>query len=176
MKLDEMSGWNKQAATTESAAVVDFTAAKSATKYLPAGAQWYDFWTEQRYDGGQDVTLTTTFNRVPMFLRAGSILPLAPVMQYASERRWDDLEVTVYPGADGQFTLYEDEGDSYNYEKGAYSTIDFRWNDRSQQLTIGACRGSFPRMLQQRTFRVRLAGTDITQTVIYNGKAVKCRF
>jgi alpha-D-xyloside xylohydrolase len=104
-----------------------------------------------------------------MFVRAGSILPLAPVMQYASEQKWDQLEIVVYPGADGEFTLYEDEGDGYAYEQGQYSTIQFSWNEARKQLTIGARKGSFPGMLSQRTFNVRIVGKDGTKTVRYTG-------
>ena len=154
---------------------VDFTATYQTNKYLPAGADWYDFWAETKHTGGKDVVLTTSIDRVPMFLRAGSILPLAPVMQWAAQHPWDDLEIVVYPGADGQFTLYEDEGDNYNYEQGAYSTIDFRWNDRARQLVIGQRKGSFNGMLTSRIFRLRLAGSDEVKVVNYNGRQIKCR-
>jgi alpha-D-xyloside xylohydrolase len=148
-----------------------FQSSKTVTKYLPKGADWYDFWTGQRYKGGQNVKLTTTLQTVPMFVRAGSILPLGPEMQYVGEKAWDNLEMRVYPGADGMFTLYEDEGDNYNYEKGVYSTITFKWNDRTRTLTIGDRQGSYPGMLQTRKFTVVLPnGTK--QTVDYSGAAV----
>ena len=106
-----------------------------------------------------------------MFVRAGGIVPLGPVMQYVGEKTWDDLEIRVYPGADGLFTLYEDEGDNYNYEKGVYSTITFQWNDRTRTLTIGARQGSYPGMLQKRQFTLVLPdGT--TKTVSYDGTEV----
>jgi alpha-D-xyloside xylohydrolase len=105
-----------------------------------------------------------------MFVRAGSILPLGPEMQYVGEKNWDNLELRVYPGADGTFVLYEDEGDGYNYEKGVYATITMKWNDRSKTLTIGDRQGQYPGMLQQRKFTVVLPdGT--TRTVDYNGQA-----
>ena len=147
---------------------MDWTEMKTATKYLPKGATWYDFWTNKAYKGGQNVTLTTTLNRVPMFVRAGSILPLGPEMQYVGEKAWDNLELRLYPGADGSFTLYEDEGDGYNYERGIYATITFRWNDRNRSLTIGARQGQYPGMLTTRQFTLVLPdGT--TRTVIYDG-------
>ena len=160
---------------THSHKTADFTKAASATKYLPQGSDWYDFWTELRHAGGQEVTLSTPLSQAPMMVRAGSILPLAPVMQYASESKWNDLEVRVYPGADGKFTLYEDEGDGYAYEQGAYSTITLQWNDKKGVLTISPRTGSFPGMLTQRTFRIRLAGSTTVKTIEYNGKEQKVK-
>ena len=103
-----------------------------------------------------------------MFVRAGSILPLGPEMQYVGEKSWDNLEIRVYPGADGGFTLYEDEGDNYNYERGVYSTIPFLWNDHARTLTIGQRQGEYPGMLATRQFTVVLPdGTS--RTVTYDG-------
>ena len=153
-------------------ASTDFTQPRTVTKYLPKGADWYDFWTEERYRGGQDVSIKTTLAQGPMFVRAGSILPLAPVMQYAEESKWDNLDIIVYPGADATFTLYEDEGDNYNYEKGEYATIPFTWDDARGQLTIGKRQGSFKGMLTHRKFHVRIVGKDAV-TVEYNGEEVK---
>ena len=170
IRTNAMTGWNRQNATDgSSAAVIDFTATKSATKYLPKGAEWYEFWTGKRMKGGQNVTIETTLDRVPMFVRAGSILPLGPEMQYVGEKSWDNLELRIYPGADGTFTLYEDEGDSYNYEKGVYSTIQFSWNDRSRTLTIGDRKGEYPGMLKSRKFTIVLPNGS-SQTVDYNGQ------
>ena len=171
IRTNEMTGWDRTEVAQKLAEAVDFDQSKTATKYLPAGADWYYYWTETKYKGGQDVTIETKFDEVPMFVKAGSILPLAPVMMYAEESKWDDLEVVVYPGADGTFTLYEDEGDNYNYEKGAYSTITFKWNDRSKKLTISEVSGEYPGMLKERSFRVRLAGSDKHTKVDYTGQA-----
>ena len=171
IRTNAMTGWDRQSAVDNSQTTVDFNTNKIAMKYLPKGADWYDFSTGKRYKGGQMVKLTTSLQDVPMFVRAGSIVPLGPVMQYVGEKTWDDLEIRVYPGADGQFTLYEDEGDSYNYEKGVYSTITFQWNDRTRTLTIGARQGSYPGMLQKRQFTLVLPdGT--TKTVSYDGTEV----
>ena len=170
IRTNEMTGWNRQNADqTGKPSDTDFTQTKTATKYLPKGAQWYDFWTGQRYQGGKDVTLETSFDRVPMFVRAGSILPLGPEMQYVGEKSWDNLEVRVYPGANGSFTLYEDEGDGYNYEKGVFSTIAFEWNDKTKTLTIGARQGSYPGMLNDRKFTIVLPNGQ-QQEVNYNGQ------
>ena len=171
IRTNAMTGWDRQSAVDNSQLTVDFTVKKTAMKYLPKGTDWYDFSTGKRYKGGQMVKLTISLQDVPMFVRAGSIVPLGPVMQYVGEKTWDDLEIRVYPGADGQFTLYEDEGDSYNYEKGVYSTITFQWNDRTRTLTIGARQGSYPGMLQKRQFTLVLPdGT--TKTISYDGTEV----
>jgi len=170
IREDAMTGWDRKEVAGELTTQADFTAAKTATKYLPKGATWYDFWTGQSYRGGQSVTLETTFNRVPMFVRAGSILPLGPEMQYVGEKTWDNLELRVYPGSDGDFLLYEDEGDGYNYEKGVYTTIALHWSNQQRTLTIGARQGSYPGMLTSRTFTIVLPdGTRAT--VSYDGTA-----
>ena len=170
IRTDAMTGWDKQdvRGKIDDGRSVDWTATKSAVKYLPKGATWYDFWTNKQYKGGQTVTLETTFDRVPMFVRAGSILPLGPEMQWVGEKKWDDLELRVYPGADGQFVLYEDEGDNYNYEKGVYSIIQFSWNDKMHTLTISDRQGSYPGMLQNRQFTIVLPDGK-QQTVRYDG-------
>ena len=174
VRTNEMTGWDRRRESGDRSqeSVVDWTATKTAVKYLPKGTVWYDFWTNQTYKGGQNLTLTTYFDRVPMFVRAGSILPLGPEMQYVGEKSWDNLEIRVYPGANGTFTLYEDEGDSYNYEKGAYSTIAFNWNDKSRTLTIGERKGIFPGMLTSRQFTV-VWPDGTTKHVDYQGQEIK---
>ena len=170
VRTDAMTGWDRKKESGDSSqeTVVDWTETKTASKYLPKGATWYDFWTNKAYKGGQTITLETTFDRVPMFVRAGSILPLGPEMQYVGEKSWDNLELRLYPGADGSFTLYEDEGDNYNYEKGYYATITFQWNDRSRQLTIGTRQGGYKGMILDRKFTIVLPdGTS--RTVSHNG-------
>ena len=172
IRTNAMTGWDRQDVRGQQTnGTVDWMATKTAVKYLPKGAEWYDFWTNQRYKGGQNVTLQTSFDCVPMFVRAGSILPFGPEMQYVGEKSWDSLELRVYPGADATFTLYEDEGDSYNYEKGVYSLIPMHWNNRTQTLTIGSRQGSFPGMLETRQFVVVLPDGR-QQTVSYNGETV----
>ena len=172
IRTDAMTGWDRKSVSDGSpVGTIDFTATKTAVKYLPKGATWYDFWTNKAYKGGRNVTLETTFDRVPMFVRAGSILPLGPEMQYVGEKAWDNLELRVYPGADGRFVLYEDEGDNYNYEKGMYSVIQFSWNDKKHTLTIGARKGSYPGMLQTRTFTV-VWPDGTSNTVNYQGQEI----
>ena len=176
IRTDAMTGWDRKGnSDVETVGHVDFTATKTAVKYLPKGAMWYDYWTNKQYKGGQRVTITTTFDRVPMFVRAGSILPLGPEMQYVGEKNWYNLELRIYPGADGSFTLYEDEGDNYNYEKGTYSVIQFSWNEKTHTLTIGDRQGRYPGMLQNRQFTVVMPDGK-RQTVRYDGNAQVVRF
>ncbi|HEX7597494.1 MAG TPA: DUF5110 domain-containing protein, partial [Polyangia bacterium] len=132
------------------------TRLKARNVYLPSGTAWIDFWSGQTLAGGFTVVAAAPIDRIPLFAKAGSILPLGPDIQYASEKPADPVEVRIYPGADGQFTLYEDEGDGYDYEKGVHATIKFTWDNARRRLTIGKREGKFPGMLQQRTFRVVL--------------------
>ena len=176
IKEDAMTGWDRKEVRGQKEEVrsVDWSQSKTVTKYLPQGSDWYDFWSNQRMKGGQSVTIQATLDQVPMFVRAGSILPLGPEMQWVGEKSWDNLELRVYPGADGSFVLYEDEGDNYNYEKGIYSTITFQWNDKSKILTIGARQGSYPGMLQQRQFTIVLPDGQ-RQTVDYEGTQLQVK-
>ena len=176
IKEDAMTGWDRKEVRGQKEEVrsVDWSQSKTVTKYLPQGTDWYDFWSNQRMKGGQSVTIQATLDQVPMYVRAGSILPLGPEMQYVGEKSWDNLELRVYPGADGSFVLYEDEGDNYNYEKGIYSTITFQWNDKSKILTIGARQGSYPGMLQQRQFTIVLPDGQ-RQTVDYEGTQLQVK-
>jgi alpha-D-xyloside xylohydrolase len=121
--------------------------------YLPAGHEWVDFWTGKRVSGGEAITADAPLERMPIYVKAGSVIPVGPVAQSASAKA-DPVDLHIYPGADGDFTLYEDEGDSYDYEHGAYSVIPMHWDDKAQRLTVGDRRGSFPGMLEHRTFRV----------------------
>jgi alpha-D-xyloside xylohydrolase len=148
--------------------VEDFSTVQSKETYLPAGTDWYDFWTGAKLTGGNNVSRQTPLDIIPLYIKAGSILPVGPAVQYAEEKKWDSLEVRVYPGANGKFLLYEDENDNYNYEKGIYSTILFSWDDAKQTLTIGDRNGSFPGMLEKRTFSVVLGNTE--RAVTYTGK------
>ncbi len=127
--------------------------ATSRRLYLPP-TQWYDFWTGASQPGGRRLTASAPLSRIPLYVRAGSVLPLGPELQYAAQKPANPIELRVYPGADGAFTLYEDEGDNYDYQKGVYSTIAFRWNDARQTLTLGARHGKFPGMLQTRAFQI----------------------
>lgn len=160
----------------------DFSTIKSKEVYLPAGADWYDFWTGERVSGGGKINKETPFDIIPLYVKAGSIIPIGPTVQYAEEKKWDSLEIRIYPGADGQFGLYEDENDNYDYEKGIYSVIPFSWDDKSKTLTIGDRNGSFPGMLAERKFNIVVVAknkgtgsentTKYDKVVNYKGKKV----
>jgi alpha-D-xyloside xylohydrolase len=173
IKEDAMTGWDRKDVRSKmgDGRSVDWGTTKTTVKYLPKGTYWYDFWTGARLKGGQEVSSQTTFDRVPMFVRAGSILPLGPEMQYVGEKAWDHLELRVYPGADATFTLYEDEGDNYNYERGVYTTIPMTWNDRTRTLTIGQRKGNYPGMLQSRKFTIVLPD-NTSKVVEYQGEPI----
>ena len=125
--------------------------------YLPK-AQWYDFWSGKSLEGGKSIDAPVTIETLPLYVRAGSIVPMGPDVEYAVEKPSDPVELRVYRGANGSFTLYEDENDTYAYEKGAYATIPIQWDEAAKTLTIGQRQGSFPGMLANRTFRVVLVG------------------
>ena len=170
--LKENEGWG-QVKKDNGTAIwsVDFTQPKDMEVYLPSGCKWYDYWTNEYYEGGQNLKVTTTLNKIPLFVRAGSIIPIGPDVQYTNEKKWDNLIINVYPGADGTFTLYEDEGDNYNYESGAYTEIPMTWNDTSHTLTIGSKKGSYNGMLSERKFTVRTPNGN-EKTITYKGKKV----
>lgn len=175
-QLAENDGWSADSRTkSDSNVMADFIQPKSMNVYLPAGAEWYNYWTNELLGGGRTVEVATEFSKIPLFVRAGSIVPYGPDVQYTSEKPWDALTVAVYPGADGNFTLYEDGGDGYDYESGAYTEIPMSWNDRSRTLTIGARRGEYPGMIGKRTFKVVLPD-GAEKTVAYSGKKVKVKF
>jgi alpha-D-xyloside xylohydrolase len=132
--------------------------AKTRTVYLPAGNRWIDFWTGETLAGGRSVVVDAPIDKMPLMVRSGSIVPMGPFVQYSTEKPADPIELRIYPGADGSFTLYEDENDNYNYEKGVYSTIAFHWDDAKHQLAIDARKGTFPGMLAARTFHVVVVG------------------
>jgi alpha-D-xyloside xylohydrolase len=152
--------------------------------YLPAtAAPWYNFWTGETSAAGQRVEATAPVETLPLFVKPGSIIPMGPFIQYSSEKPADPTELRIYRGADGKFTLYEDKGDTYNYEKGEYATIPISWNDAKHTLEIGKRSGDFSGMLKERTFNIEWVsaghGAGITADekpdaiVHYSGKAVK---
>jgi alpha-D-xyloside xylohydrolase len=155
--------------------------AKTRRLYLPPAA-WSDFWTGRSISGGDFITADAPLETLPLYVRAGSIIPMGPRVQYTSQKAADPIEIRVYPGADGDFTLYEDDGETYNYEKGAYSTIPMHWSEANKTLTLGERQGSFSGMLQSRVFNViwvseghgnGLGPTEaIDKAVQYDGHAV----
>jgi alpha-D-xyloside xylohydrolase len=154
---------------------------KTRSVYLPAGCAWYDFWTGARFQGGQTLDVEAPLDRLPLFARAGSILPLGPVVQHTGEPV-DTIELRIYGGRDGQFEFYDDEGDNYNYEQGAFEIIAMTWNDDQLLLTLGGRAGSYPTMPSTRRFTLRagelgdnrLDGhtAGVGQTFKYDGRLV----
>jgi alpha-D-xyloside xylohydrolase len=134
---------------------------KERTVYLPEGSSWYNFWTGKRYAGGQILRTAAPLEIVPLFVRAGTILPLGPEVQHAGEKRSAPLELRVYPGEDGQFNLYDDEGDSYRYEQGEYSWTSLSWQQSTRTLTVGPRKGSFRGMAPKQVFRVVMSGAGL---------------
>jgi alpha-D-xyloside xylohydrolase len=145
--------------------------ATSRHLYLPKGT-WYDFRTGVAVEGGRAIDAPAPIDKIPLYVRAGGIVPLGPEIEYAAEKPADPIELRVYRGADGSFDLYEDENDNYNYEKGVHAVIPFRWSEATGTLTIGARVGSFPGMLTSRTFRVVFSGASQAKTVQYSGAAI----
>ena len=165
---DALSGWNKQEGKREEYPPVDWTEQKTYEVYLPAGTNWYDYWSGELHKGGQTLSVDATIAHSPLFIKAGSIIPTGPDAQWSNEQKWDNLTINVYPGQDATFTLYEDEGDNYNYEKGKYTEIDFQWNDRSHTLTIMPRKGNYEGMLLERRFTIRTA--TVQKVVSYKGQ------
>jgi alpha-D-xyloside xylohydrolase len=151
--------------------------------YLPKSTAWYDFWSGQKYNGDQTIKAQAPLNKIPLFVRAGSIVPMGKMIQYTGQLPADTIEIRIYKGADGRFELYEDENDSYNYEKGVFSLIDFKWDDTNGVMTIGKRNGEFPGMLKTRTFNIVIVspseGVGIemnkkpSKVVRYNGRETK---
>lgn len=136
--------------------------------YLPAFVDWYDFWSGNRFDGGQTINTDAPIDKIPLFVKAGSIVPMGPFIQYATEKS-DPIEIRIYQGGDGEFVLYEDENDNYNYEEGNYSTIIFKWDDNNKTLIVGDRESSFPGMIEKRSFRIikvsESKGIGINETI-----------
>jgi len=135
-------------------------AEKTRKVYLPKSTEWFDFWTGNKYSGGRIITASAPIETIPLFIKTGSIIPMGPFLQYATEKPADPIELRIYPGADGSFTLYEDENDNYNYEKGNHATIDFKWNNSKHELTIGQREGKFPGMIKERTINIIIVSKD----------------
>lgn len=148
--------------------------------YLPQGCIWYDFWTNQKYEGGKTIEKVAPINIIPLYVKAGSIIPFGPDVQYSNEKKWDNLEIRIYPGADADYILYEDEGDNYNYEKGAFTQIKFHWDDKAHILTIADREGKYNGMLTTRQFNIVVVGAKTPsgaepaqgKEIQYNGKKV----
>jgi alpha-D-xyloside xylohydrolase len=160
-------------------------AEKTRKVYLPKEANWFDFWTGKFLMGGQTINSNAPIEILPLYIKAGSIVPMGPFLQYATEKQADEIELRIYKGADGEFTIYEDENDNYNYEKGQYAIIHLNWNNAKKILTISDRKGTFPGMLKERSFKIVLVnenhgiGVEICQkpdsTVKYYGTKLEIK-
>lgn len=177
VKTDENEGWNKTDANKKenSLSNIDFTQNKTVNVYLPTGSDWFDFWTNEKFNGGQEIVKTVNLQSIPLYVKAGSIIPFGSDVQYATENKWDNLTLKIYPGADADFVLYEDEFDNYNYEKGDYTEIPFHWNEKSKTLTINSRKGNFKGMIDKRNFNLILPD-DQQKTVNYSGNKINVGF
>lgn len=135
--------------------------------YLPAGAGWTDFWSEENYEGGRTVTVSAPLDRIPLFVRRGSVIPMAEGLQYADQNKAGPIILKIYPGADSSFTFYEDSGDGYGYEKGEYATACLDWCEEKRELTIGKRSGWFKNIVEKRKLQIVLGET--CRTVEYSG-------
>ena len=162
----------------------DFSTIKTTEVYLPAGTKWFDFWTGSELEGGQTVSREAPIDILPLYVKAGSIIPFGPEVQYASEKT-DPLTIRIYPGADATFTFYDDERDNYNYEDGAYSTIEMKWNDALQTFTIEARNGEYKGMPESRNILLIKVqegkGTGLPYTeeadkeIVYTGERIEIK-
>lgn len=176
VKTDENEGWDKTDASKKenSLSDIDFTQNKTVKVYLPTGSDWFDFWTNEKFNGGQEIQKNVNLQSIPLYVKAGSIIPFGSDVQYATEKKWDNLTLKIYPGADADFVLYEDEFDNYNYEKGDYTEIPFHWNEKSKTLTINSRKGNFKGMIDKRNFTVILPNGQ-QKTVNYLGKMIRVK-
>jgi alpha-D-xyloside xylohydrolase len=158
--------------------------ARARSVYLPESAGgWYDFWTGQYQSGGQNLSAPAPYDAIPLFVRAGSVIPFGPELQYTGEKPADTITLYVYAGANSAFTLYEDDGTTYGYEREESMHIPMQWDDAKGTLTLGQRQGKFPGMLAQRTFNIVLVAKDRAtafnlatapgKTVEYKGGAIK---
>jgi alpha-D-xyloside xylohydrolase len=134
--------------------------ARSRSVYLPKSEGWYDFWTGKAVAPGTRVDAPAPYDAIPVYVKAGSIVPFGPELQYTGEKPADPLTLYVYAGANGAFTLYEDQGSTFDYEKGAFSRIPIQWAEASGTLTVGKRQGGFPEMPKERTIHVVLCSKD----------------
>ena len=150
--------------------------AREREVYFPEGEGWYDFYTGKYLAGGQSLTVKAPYEMIPLYVRAGSIIPFGPEIQYSDEKAADPIDLYIYAGRDAEFTLYEDENVNYNYEKGAYSTISFVWDDASRTLKIGERQGEFPGMLSSRRFNVVLVTPENSRSYTQGCRGVAAEY
>lgn len=177
--------WRRPAELRAAAKLAEATRDFTVSTYLPKGADWYDFWSNERHAGGKTVSRQAPLDILPLYVRAGSIVPMGPAVQFATERPEAPYEIRIYPGADARFTIYEDDNETYAYEKGQRATYDLVWNDQARTLSVGARQGSFPGMIQQRQLNLVLVApgkgagarsAPVDRQILYDGTPKVVRF
>ena len=161
---------------------VGYYKARNRSVYFPEQTGWYNLYTSEFIEGGQNLIVEAPYEQIPVFVREGAIIPFGPEMQWSDEKPAELINLYIYAGKDGSFQLYEDEGTNYNYEKGKYATIDITYNDGTRTVSLGKRSGSFNGMLKERRFNVVLITKDAPKAlnldnpegkmVNYNGKAI----
>ena len=144
------------------------------TLYLPAG-NWFDFWTKEKLAGGREITRKVDLETMPLFVRAGAIIPMGPVKQFTAEKSEEPLELVVHPGADGRFSLYHDDGASFDFRNGAFLRIEISWDDRRRTLALRTAPGSRPPLASEGKFRVQIAGEDRPRELTFRGRPVEIK-
>ena len=149
--------------------------ATSRNVYLPRG-DWFDFWTEEKVAGGREVVRNVDLSIMPLYVRAGALIPLGPIKQYTEEKVDGPLSLQIYPGANGDFEVYEDDGKSFDFRRGAWTGIRFEWNDKSRRLSVRLAPGSRMRSPASREINVRLVPGKETKSIVFRGRAVSVQF
>jgi alpha-glucosidase (family GH31 glycosyl hydrolase) len=142
--------------------------------YLPRG-NWYDFWTKERFEGGREIERKVDLETIPLYVRAGAVIPIGPVKQYTTEDVAAPLALWVYPGENGAFSLYEDDGKSFDYRKGEFTRVNIVWNDRKRRLSAHLAPGSKMLASSTRDFVVHVAGESVTREFVFQGRPVEIK-
>ena len=149
--------------------------ATSRRVYLPRGT-WFDFWTEETLDGGRDITRPVDLDTMPLYVRAGAVIPLDPVRQYSGEQVEAPMTLVVFPGADGQSAWYDDDGISFEHERGDFSLVELTWQDSARTLDLSLAPGSRVAGQRPRDLDVRIAGTTSKQSIRFEGAPLRITF
>jgi alpha-glucosidase/alpha-D-xyloside xylohydrolase len=149
--------------------------ATSRSLYLPRGV-WYDFWTQEKTEGGREITRKVDLETIPLYVRAGAILPMGPVKQYTDEKVEGPLTLAIHPGADGAFSWYEDDGRTFNFRKGEFMRVNMAWNDRQRRLTLRLANGSKMLPPARRPIVAKIVGSSETREAVFQGRPLEIRF
>jgi len=148
--------------------------ATSRQVYLPRGT-WYDFWTREKMEGGREIARKVDLETIPVYVRAGAVIPMGPVKQYTEEKVDAPVRLVVHPGADGAFALYEDDGKTFDYRKGEFMKVNIAWNDRQRRLTMRLAQGAKMMAPAKRNFVVEVVGESAKRDVVFEGRPVEVK-